>query len=1148
VAICSHWRKTGRFPLYETPRLGGVFALSSDFGDVDLSAPFVPAPREEKPEPLPSLESRWRVSEVLEYILSRLPWATPETDGLTGFTPDEIRILGARLAPGSDIERRALAQAVLGRFGPARCQECPGFWIRRDGSLGIAFLAHKPGRYLAFPCPDEMGLIQALRVRDLDAGGSNKYKWVSSSKTGPRPRDPDGTGAPATIYYGPGALHNQQPSQFLLAEGEKKTVVGLSRWAKSGTIGISFAGVDVTRSALGALRRIDPEGKATVDLALDSDMATNPNVTAAAARLVHDLVTNHRNVRLLIWDPRHKGLDDAIFAGSRITHKFFPRVPPGGVPPPGGKPGYTRTQEEVESALRESAQVIERTLGEFFDAAAGQGKFPPTVAAPPPGHGKTHQILSTLGDLLKSGEWPERPDGKPIRLLFSLPTAADVEEKASILSGAPGVAIVRGRCPGNCYRFSDAQRLGTRGHSVAVHACANCKLWHETDTGTPWPGCMGVGGEPGYLGQEALAQSPNTLLVIATQAWALANPGATGGFDGAIVDELDPEAFRETFRVELSDLATWRNELARLASPTDTPGAGFEARRLLAALDGLAADLASASPAEPLGDHSVVEWWDAPRQSEIGESLRFRLLNPRGRRQRYQPLEFERPLDIVGRVKTNVPLRACRAAFEAVVAHQTRIEFRPDGGRSLLFDSRPDALTTLLSKPLLILDATPSPTLLERAFGCPIRVVGQQVDKTAHIVQTVDGGRWTYAQIRRNPNTPGRAIRLVWREIRRNQGVGVAVFGPLELFIRCLVDRSAINPDILQMKTGRAAALAAAFGVSSEALPGAIAETLWPGTKSAVGWPEAHSRATNRFEGMGTLVIFGPGEGLHLASFTEAARRWWRPGDREEGTKVLAHRLMEEHISATIRQTIGRLRGARSATLPRVVLVTTHDVEGLTPTERCTMAELLGAPPPWRDRSRFEGNLRRTIKARQEAAALMDCHSAALANGVGKLGERRLAYVFGLSTRAARTLLHEWRSSRETTARIVENTSLNFNGPERKETVLPPGPLSLTPAKSMPYAPTSARRSVSCNSKPPAATTAIAKHLAHLKKAPPPPRAERSETPDTAKTHPSGSGIPAGKEENATTPAPPIPPPLFHGRTTLDFDVSRAPPVNRPPG
>jgi len=140
---------------------------------------------------------------------------------------------------------------------------------------------------------------------------SGRYIWLSSSNQ----RSGCGPGAP---------LHHADPhpgldKPVLVTEGALKAATAQRFLPDRYVVGNSGVATSHTEIVKTARRR-------ALEIAFDNDSFTNPHVARALAALVRlrrsDQISfaYNEDVRIVTWDKRIKGLDDALLTGTRLEH------------------------------------------------------------------------------------------------------------------------------------------------------------------------------------------------------------------------------------------------------------------------------------------------------------------------------------------------------------------------------------------------------------------------------------------------------------------------------------------------------------------------------------------------------------------------------------------------------------------------------------------------------------------------------------------------------------------------------------------------------------------------------------------------------------------------------------------------------------
>lgn len=171
-----------------------------------------------------------------------------------------------------------------------------------DGVPGIVGLrlAATPG--LLFPALDDHGRIVALRSRPDKVEDGNKYRWVSSKKSGPS------CGAPAHVPPGIG-----ESDVIRITEGEIKAHVA---YVLSGVPTLSFAGVENWRNVVPFVAQLLNPATKRVRFAFDYDAVNNKRVAACLLEAAEFFSGDGYNVEYERWPGDFgKGIDDVLAGG-----------------------------------------------------------------------------------------------------------------------------------------------------------------------------------------------------------------------------------------------------------------------------------------------------------------------------------------------------------------------------------------------------------------------------------------------------------------------------------------------------------------------------------------------------------------------------------------------------------------------------------------------------------------------------------------------------------------------------------------------------------------------------------------------------------------------------------------------------------------
>ncbi|MCC7308958.1 MAG: hypothetical protein IT173_15450 [Acidobacteria bacterium] len=163
---------------------------------------------------------------------------------------------------------------------------------------------------IPFVGPD--GLIRACQIRFMRyvPNKSGRYVWLSSSK------ERSGCGPGAPLHHADPHLGSDKP--VLVTEGALKAATVQRFLADRYVVGNS--GVATSHREIIETAR----GKA-LEIAFDNDSFTNPHVARALAALIRLRLGDQRSfaydhdVRILSWDRRLKGPDEALVAGLELS-------------------------------------------------------------------------------------------------------------------------------------------------------------------------------------------------------------------------------------------------------------------------------------------------------------------------------------------------------------------------------------------------------------------------------------------------------------------------------------------------------------------------------------------------------------------------------------------------------------------------------------------------------------------------------------------------------------------------------------------------------------------------------------------------------------------------------------------------------------
>jgi len=221
-----------------------------------------------------------------------------------GLPPAALGGFASTALPDSAYRRR-LAATLIDRLGredalhgvPGFCTDCAGNWQCR---------ATPPGFFI--PIPNEAGFIQAFAIRADDGARANRYTFFSS-------RDLAGgcsSGAPVAVWRPDLA----RAGSIWITEGSLKA--GIASWHLPACV-LGVPGVGNWREVVDLL-----PPQADVVVAYDADASTNDAVALHRDELARVLFWQGHTVHLARWDPRFKGIDDALLNGAEIEIRVWP--------------------------------------------------------------------------------------------------------------------------------------------------------------------------------------------------------------------------------------------------------------------------------------------------------------------------------------------------------------------------------------------------------------------------------------------------------------------------------------------------------------------------------------------------------------------------------------------------------------------------------------------------------------------------------------------------------------------------------------------------------------------------------------------------------------------------------------------------------
>ncbi|HRJ88532.1 MAG TPA: hypothetical protein PLX39_07545 [Pyrinomonadaceae bacterium] len=192
----------------------------------------------------------------------------------------------------------------------------PGFWQGSNGKPRLGSDFDYEGDLLLIPFLDSNGLIQAcqLKVRGKIKNISGKYQWLSSIGK----REGCSSGTPLH-HEGSVGFRGKAARTVLVTEGVLKAAA-IQDFLPDRYI-VANAGVATSHQEIIKVAR-----QKILEVAFDADSFTNPHVARALASLLalrireQQFLFCDKPTKILAWDRRFKGIDDALIAGASLKY------------------------------------------------------------------------------------------------------------------------------------------------------------------------------------------------------------------------------------------------------------------------------------------------------------------------------------------------------------------------------------------------------------------------------------------------------------------------------------------------------------------------------------------------------------------------------------------------------------------------------------------------------------------------------------------------------------------------------------------------------------------------------------------------------------------------------------------------------------
>lgn len=193
----------------------------------------------------------------------------------------------------------------------------PGFWQGSNGTPRLGSDFDYDDDLLLIPFLDSDGLIQACQIKTVGKTntGFGKYQWLSSN--GRR----EGTSSGTPLHHEGSFVFKGKttPQTLLLTEGVLKATAAQhflpDRYVVANG-GVATSHPEIVRAARHKI----------LEIAFDADCFTNQHVARATASLIalrkreQLFLSCDEPTKILAWDRRFKGIDDALIAGASLKY------------------------------------------------------------------------------------------------------------------------------------------------------------------------------------------------------------------------------------------------------------------------------------------------------------------------------------------------------------------------------------------------------------------------------------------------------------------------------------------------------------------------------------------------------------------------------------------------------------------------------------------------------------------------------------------------------------------------------------------------------------------------------------------------------------------------------------------------------------
>lgn len=308
------------------------------------------------------------------------------------------------------------------------------------------------------------GLIRGFQIRTQKADGKKQYRWFSTGEgmyRGKKFSFDQGTSAPISCHEEWPDQSRETPVRAWITEGLAKAQF-IADYYKEYAISVPGVG-----SWARAMQRIRELGIKEVVIAFDMDFLTKTEVEKPLNSLQAD-AERDMTVYQARWNPKNKGIDDAILAGDipRVILKHTPQ--------------YLSLGEAQEKLFKQAIELLQKKEPGFH-------LIKTTV-----GSSKTTSMKKALNWLHDNGQWPRVDipgklpglDTRPAVVVFLVDSKEQAYEVRKGLSFSAPILLGRSDEEGSAFWCSQIEKChdaGAAGHNVIRSVCNSCPYKTECE-------------------------------------------------------------------------------------------------------------------------------------------------------------------------------------------------------------------------------------------------------------------------------------------------------------------------------------------------------------------------------------------------------------------------------------------------------------------------------------------------------------------------------------------------------------------------------------------------------------------------------------------------------------------------------------------